>query len=225
MTILHSGEGTHLTRLQPGVLERIAWSSELACLVRYLDIHTYEIGLAAHLLANTPPFPHLKYICVSESSYPPKPLKYLPPYQSNSVTCLRYTSGSLHDLGLLMSMLPHLTTLHAGGWPYATHIDIPEEIKIVCKLRKVRFHLALRYKAKYLGWLLGSSVDSMEELSIKRAAHLLEEGIQYFEGVKRMSLFLPNCANKGTGDTDYYNLKSTLIRFTRLEQVGTCLRG
>lgn len=115
---------------------------DLAALVRYLSIRpsSDDIDNVAQNVSRLPLLPNLQAIISAEDAYPQRELTYLKPYAGQNVTHLLYSNGSVHYLGALMSVLPRLEVLHVGNLFYTRHADVPDDMKIVCRLKKMTVH-------------------------------------------------------------------------------------
>lgn len=133
-----------------------------------------------------------------------------------------YQGGDTHLLGQLLELLPHLQTLHVGRFSYSSiKKGAPQEHRIACRLRKVVLQSVYHYDADLFGWLLKSSEDSIERLTVAHYGSLLNDLIPYLGQAKRLDLTVKNNVFGVPEEPDHYQLSAIIPQFIRLEEVRT----
>lgn len=195
-------------------------TSSVAPLVRYLGLHTYNAGEAARMVSDLPFLPNLSELLVGEGSYPFVPFYYLRPYEGANLTKLAYRSGSVQDLARLMSVLPHLKVLRAGGFLYQRHVNPPEDMAITCRLENVSLHHSPRYVPTLFEWMFQHSKESIRHLTVSKSHTLFKDILPFLHNAHTLTIEIKTTKQASKTGTDQYDLATNLARFKRLEKVS-----
>lgn len=192
----------------------------IAPLVRYLGLHTYDAGEAARMVSDLPIFLNLRQLVVGEGSYPFVPFYYLPPYEGANLTKLTYRSGSVHDLARLMSVLPHLKVLRAGGFMYQRHVEPPKDMNISCRLETVSLHHSPRYSTTLFEWMFEHSKESIRYLTVSKSHTLFKDILPFLHNARTLTIEIKTTKQASKIGTDQYDLATNMAQFKRLEKVS-----
>jgi hypothetical protein len=192
-------------------------------LVRYLSLKT-DVGMSSTArIMRLPSLTRLQVLSVRED-VPRAPLHLsssMQPFPAPNLTHLLYQGGNTHLLGHLLTLLPHLQSLHVGRFNYSSsRLQSPPDTRITCKLREVVFQSVYHYNKDHFDWLFGTSKDSIQYLTVANYGSLLYDLADYFHNARYVELTVKNNLFEVPEDPEQYQLSFLLQRFEHLESVS-----
>lgn len=137
---------------------------------------------------------------------------------------LQYLGGNTVLLAHLLSHLPHLKSLHVGRFIYSGMQPDIEQIlgssnRPVCRLKELVFQSVYHYSSRHAAYLLASSRDSIECLTVAHFGGLFNDILPFVFKARKVSLTVKSNLFGVPDPSEEYLLENSLGRFENLQEV------